>query len=384
MAEGLTNDLLWAAFCMGLLSFWIASRQLSKITSFFVAAVKVLIPLLYFAFFYDGNWTFVDDIAYQFQGKKMLELGYNPITVLVNPEGLSNLMLLSGGRHILYGWWNILGQYLFGKYYYPPVFLNVFLTFISGYFLFCIAHLSGFSPKYAKGLLLFSLFHWEIVVWSSLVNLKDILIMTITIVAIYLILRLSKQLNFYVLLGLGGIFFIFFWIRFYIPIVIMIATVIWISLFLKGWRRYILLVLSAIGSIFVAFFLGLENTIYNFNRLDQNWITILLGVIRMALTPQPWSIEPAYTFLFFPSILHWILFVPAVWGVWMLWRRSREAKLLFIYLALALLLYGAFQDIQGPRQRLQLTPIIAWAQFHFLWVIFKIQHPRITLRGYLI
>ncbi|MBD1896896.1 hypothetical protein [Coleofasciculus sp. FACHB-129] len=382
MAEGLTSDLLWPAFCIGLLCFWIASRNLSNFTAFYAALVKVLIPLLYFAFFYDGTWTFLDDIGYQFQGKKMLELGYNPITALVNPDGLSNLMFLSGGRHILYGWWNILGQYLFGKYYYPPVFLNVFLTFISGYFLFRIAHLSGFSRKYSRGLFLFALFHWEIVVWSSFVNLKDILVMTLTIIALYLILRLSKQLKLYDLLSLGGIVFIFFWIRFYVPVVIMIATLIWISLFQKGWRRYILLVLAAIGSISVVFFLGLEDTLYNLNRLDRNWTTIVLGVIRMALTPQPWSIEPAYTFLFFPSILHWVLFLPAIWGGWMLWWRSREVKLLFIYLALALLLYGAFYDLQGPRQRLQITPIIAWAQFHFLWVILKNQRPRIPLKAH--
>ncbi|MBD2538443.1 hypothetical protein [Coleofasciculus sp. FACHB-SPT36] len=383
MAEGLTSDLLRAAFCIGLLCFWIASRNLSIFTAFYAALVKVLIPLVYFAFFLDGTWIFLDDITYQFQGTKMLQLGYNPITALVNPDGLSNLMSLSGGRHVLYGWWNILGQYLFGKYYYSPVFLNVSLTFISGYFLFRIAHLSGFSRKYAQGLLLFSLFHWEIVAWSSFLNLKDPIIMTLTIIAIYLILRLSKQLKFYDLLGLGGVIFIFFWIRFYVPVVIMIATGIWLSLFQKGWRRYILLFLAAIGSIFVIFFLGLENTLYNFNRLEQNWTTILLGVIRMALTPQPWSIEPEYTFLFFPSILHWVLFIPAICGGWMLWRCSREVKFLFVYLVLTLFLYGAFYELQGPRQRLQITPIIAWAQFHFLWVVLKIQPPRIPLKGHL-
>ncbi|MFE1746600.1 hypothetical protein [Coleofasciculus sp. H7-2] len=384
MAEGLTSDLLWATFCIGLLCFWIASRNISIFTAFYVALVKVLIPLVYFAFFFDGTWIFLDDITYQSQGTKMLQLGYNPITALVNPDGLLNLRSLSGGRHILYGWWNILGQYLFGKHYYSPVFLNVSLTFISGYFLFRIADLSGFSRKYAKGLLLFSLFHWEIVAWSSFLNLKDPLIMTFTIIAIYLILRLSKQLKFYDLLGLGGIVFIFFGIRFYVPAVMMIAIVIWISLFQKGWRRYILLALAAIGSIFVLFFLGLEDTLYNLNRLDWNWTTIFLGVIRMALTPQPWSIEPAYTFLFFPSILHWVLFLPAISGGWMLWRRSREVKLLLIYLALTLLLYGAFYELQGPRQRLQITPIIAWAQFHFLWVILKIQHVRNPLKTHLI
>lgn len=371
MAEGLTNDLLWAAFCMGLLSFWIASRQLSITTSFLVAVVKILIPLVYFAFFYDGTWTFLDDIKYQSQGTKMLQLGYNPITALFAPKGLSYLFSLSGGRHILYGWWNLLGQYLFGKHYYSPVFLNIALTFVISYFIVRIACLSGFSQKYARGLFLFSLFQWDILVWSSLINLKDIIVTTLTVISLYLILKLSKQIKIYYLLALGATLFVFFWIRFYIPLAIVIATIVWIALVQTGWRRYFLFFMAAIGSVLVFNLLGVEATLNNFRKLDLNVATLATGVIKMSLTPQPWSIAPEYTFLFYPANLHWLFFFPAISGGWMLWRRSRAVALLLIYLALAFLFYGSYAELNGPRQRLQVTPIIAWMQFHFCWVVLQ-------------
>ena len=47
---------------------------------------------------------------------------------------------------------------------------------------FCgILHRLGFSRGYIRGCLVFFLFHWELLVWSSLLNLKDTLVMTLTI-----------------------------------------------------------------------------------------------------------------------------------------------------------------------------------------------------------
>jgi len=53
----------------------------------------------------------------------------------------------------------------------------------------------------------------------------------------------------------------------------------------------------------------------------------------------------------------------------MLWREQPQVRPLFVYLAIALLLYGAFDELQGPRHRVQLIFIYAWAQFHFVWYV---------------
>jgi hypothetical protein len=89
----------------------------------------------------------------------------------------------------------------------------------------------------------------------------------------------------------------------------------------------------------------------------------------MLLTPQLWAISPEYSFLLLPSLLHWLLLIPALLGAWMLWRRSREAALLLIYLAIVLVVYGFIPEQVGARQRVQVTFIVAWTQFHFFWVM---------------
>lgn len=192
MAEGLSNDLLWVTFWIGFVSFAISSRDFSLGTAFVISLIKVLIPLLYFAFFFDGTWTFLDDISYQSQGTTMLERGYNPASALLTSDGLSNLFSLSGGFHILYGWWNVLAQYLFGPHYYAPIFLNVALTFVSAYFLFRIVILCDFKRRYAQGFIIFFLFHWDVLVWSSLVNLKEILVLALTVICFYSFLKILK------------------------------------------------------------------------------------------------------------------------------------------------------------------------------------------------
>lgn len=372
MAEGITGELIWTTLVIGLISFWISSRILSVPTAFLVTTVKILLPFFYFAFFFDGTWTFYDDIYYQYQGERMLELGFNPVTALFTPSGIKALTSLSEGRHIIYGWWNLLGQYFFGEHYYAAVFLNVILTFISGYFIFLLAKFVGFSQTYAKGLLLFFLLHWDVLAWSSFTNLKDIMIMTLTVIAIFLTLRLSKKIDLKDVSALAAVTFCFFWIRFYVPFLMLIATILWLTLYQKGKRRYTLILLSIV-SIFVALrTVGSEGIIYYSAQLDVSLVNAFKGMIRMALTPQPWSITPAYSFLFIPSILHWMLFVPALISGWILARKSKEFTFLIIYLLVSLLLYSFYEVLQGTRHRVQVIPVIVWLQFHFLWLMLQV------------
>ena len=87
---------------------------------------------------------------------------------------------------------------------------------------------------------------------------------------------------------------------------------------------------------------------------------------RFCLTPLPWKIEVNYTFLTIPSILHMAMFLPAVIGAIMLSRECPGARLYLIYLLGAIVFYSATEELQGPRQRVQVSFILAWAQFHFM------------------
>ena len=365
LAEGLTDDLLLVAFVVWLLGLWICSRDLPFLVALAVTSVKVAIPVVYFGWFFDGDWTFRDDLIYLSRGSLWLQHGLTPVRALIAPapEGIS--LLMSSG---LYEWWNLLAQWLFGQHYYAPVFLNVLLTFVSGYFLFRLVRLSGFSEGYAKVLLVFFLLHWDVLAWSSFANLKDTLVMTLTVAGFYFIVGLSKRVTLGRLLGLGLIISIFFTIRWYVPAFMIAAGLLWGVLYLRGRRRYLLLLCCAIGGLGVVGRLGLGVFTATFAQLSP---TSIYGTIRTMFSPVPWSIDPGYSFLLVPSVLHWLLFLPALLGGWMLWRQSREAALLLIYLALILLLYGFVPEQQGPRHRLQVSFVIAWAQFHFFWVMIR-------------
>ena len=94
------------------------------------------------------------------------------------------------------------------------------------------------------------------------------------------------------------------------------------------------------------------------------WQESLLGTLRMTLTPRPWGLEPAYSFLLLPAALHWLLYGPMLVGAWLLARRSREVALLLIFCLVLLLIYGAEPAFQGVRHRVQFVGILCWFQFH--------------------
>lgn len=369
MAQGITFNLIWISLWIAAIGFWISSKDISRMTAIFVAWVKVSIPFVYFSFFYNGTWNLLDDLTYAEHGKQLLELGYNPLTVLVDPKGLLQLMVMNSGYHILYSWWNLLAQYLFGQYYYSAVFLNVGLTFISGYLLYRLAQLFGYSKNYSKGLLIFFLLHWDLLAWSSFVNVKDILVMSLTLLNIYYIIRWLKKRTYKNLLPILAVTFLFFFIRFYIPILVVIVTFAWALIKKKGRFKYQMIILCLIGTVGIVHFLGLRSLLYSIQMLTLSPVSIAIGTIRQSLTPQPWSIVPEYTYLLIPSILHVVFYLPAVVGSWLLWRRGpKEISFLLMYLGMVILLGAGAEMLQDPRRRVQVIFIIVWVQFHFLWV----------------
>jgi hypothetical protein len=61
------NDLIKVTVVIGLFVFWIASRDIPIVLALLVAILRVFIPFIYFAFFNDGTWNFLDDITYHYK-----------------------------------------------------------------------------------------------------------------------------------------------------------------------------------------------------------------------------------------------------------------------------------------------------------------------------
>ena len=362
MREGLTGDLFWAAFWVGLACMIILKRELSPVTSILISVVKVGFSLAYFAWYFDGTTFLGDDIIYQAQGEQMLRDGYNPMTALLNPDGIARLFELTGGFHILYGWWNLLGQYLFGEHYYSAVFLNVWLTVVCGILLVRMLEIIGFDHRYQKSFLIFFLFHWEILVWSSFINLKDIATMTLAAWSLLLFLKLAQKLEFRNLAWLGVCLGIFSFVRFYMPVLILASAGIWLLLKQRDIRKWMLIPII-VGMLYLS-----ASSQIDWEKYGQQQ-TFFFSLFKLfLLSPPPWKIDTSYPFLLIPSILHWIFFIPAMVTGVILWQKNITARLLIIYMLLVTLFY-TLTIFSGPRQRLQITFVIAWLQFHTLWLL---------------
>ena len=381
IAEGLTDRLLWAGLCVWVIGFLIASRHLSIIQSLIVVSIKVAIPIIYFAYFYDGSWNFLDDFMYAEEAENLLKMGFNPIKVWFEPDSIKELETLANSTAILYYWWNMIGMSLFGYHYYSPVLLNVILTFVNGYIIVNTAKIIGFSKQYANLLLIFLLLHWDTITWSSFINLKDILVANLTILYFYLIYKslLGKeetsqhnQIYKFVFLfaGIAFLMLSFNRIRSYVFYVLVLTTFIWFFHFRKVilsktryfFNIFILVLLLIVGFPFI-------KANYEQAGIALELASIPYGMLRMILTPQPWSIEPDFMHLYIPSLLHW-LFLPLTFlGGLLLWQSSREMRLLILYLMISIMFYGSFDLLQGPRHRIQISFIVAWIQFHACWVL---------------
>ena len=138
------------------------------------------------------------------------------------------------------------------------------------------------------------------------------------------------------------------------------AAGIWVVGLWQDVRKYLLLPLIVAGA-----YIGNAQFLEYSEHFSSDGV--LTNLIRFLLTPVPWSVSEGWEFITVPSILHWVLFLPAVIGGLMLWRESLYARLPLVYFLVASVLYALTDDLLGPRHRLQVAFIILWSQFHLFW-----------------
>src|SRR5207245_4277617 len=212
-----------------------------------IACIKALIPFIFFLTFYDGRWYFLDDFIYEQQGTYLLAAGFNPLTAIATSDGRKLVVALSSGQHTMYGWWNLLAQWAFGQTYWAPVFLNVILTFVIAYATARMLEDLGFRREYVRSFVIVFLLHIEVLAWSSFVNLKDILILALTSLAlrsIVVLARLWKERRKYprsqfIRVGRRHVLlftlltFAFYYVRFYVPFLLLAVVLLWSLLSLR-------------------------------------------------------------------------------------------------------------------------------------------------------
>lgn len=364
MGIALTTDLTVAFLVTTVVGALLGSRVLAARFSVPIAVFKSGLVMVYFAAFYDRTWNILDDLTYWRQSVRLLEAGYTPVSIL---GSLHELTTIAGGRHILYYWWNMLAMSVFGHHYYSPVFFNVALTFVAGLAFVGILERLDYGATYRRWCFAFLLLHWEILAWTTTLNIKDTLVLTLTMLALYGFVRvLHRPLTTYdtIVGGLyvSGSFFLLWWVRFYVPVLMLTAVAIWTFFSLRPRIRYALL---SVGLLPLPVLI--RRGLWALDKLQ--FTTWPYGIVRFVLTPRPWGINASYTFLVVPSFLHWLTMLFTAIGALYVNRTSKLGRLLLSYLLVVVVFYGAIPALQGPRHRYQVTPLVAWLQFHFCWVV---------------
>lgn len=367
MPEGSTSDLLLLAALCALGSYLLVREPLGRPLAAALALFRSGVPLIYFACFYDGSWTFLDDATYHINGGLLLAAGYDPLSVLWEHDGRVMLTELSQGSHTLYTWWNMSAQHLFGEHYFSAVFMNVLVTFAVARAFFGMLSAGGYGASalghaYARGAAVFFLIHPEVVVWSSFINLKDLLVMGLTFAA----LRGAGQLadgqgaRGVVILAIS---FVLLWsLRYYVPVLVTAAAAL--ALFARpGLALKFILAPLAVWAYF--FLLPWEWDDLDMFRAGE----VLYGMLHVLLTPKPWNIDEEFSYLAFPAAFHWTMLVPMLIGGARLWKRVPQARIFLCYFAIVLFFYGSVPDLQGPRHRVQVAFICAWMQFQGLYLL---------------
>lgn len=331
--------------------------------SLFVAATKSAVFIVYYGAFFDGTFTFLDDWGYLERGGHLLEQGVSVTNLFAH---LPELFSTAGGRHFVYYLFNADSFRLLGQAYYAPVAVNVILTFVAAAFM-AAASRNGldFSGRLAAGLFVFMALHPDIVAWSTIMNGKDTLVLTGTAMAVYGISlagggRYGASVLLAVTVGL-----VLFFTRFYVPLMLLVGFLTAMLLSSTGRRRPALWLLVPAGLAGIVSILGIEGLADAYGRLQAAFVNPLYGIPRMVLTPIPFRTTESYAFLDLPQVFHYTLLPILAYGVVRVWRHATlTARFVVVYFLLMILLYGMFDELQGPRHRVQLDGLIALFQFY--------------------
>jgi len=357
---GLSSDLAWVAAWVFVFGLLVSSRYLPLRCAAPVSLIKVAIPFLYFAHNPSGSLHLLDDIQYFQSGVSLLRMGFDPFSVFTDTRAFAALATVAGTNwHVAYPWLNLVAVDFLGAHYYAPVFLNIGATFVSGFFLVRILARSGFSRLYCRGVAGFFLLHWDVIAWSSFLNLKDTLVVTLVLALLQQCVELFDRPRLWrvipVLLIVTGLFFL----RFYAPLFVAAAAgAYWILRKKGGWRIAGVVAWIAAAAFFYRLVPGTAGHIH--------LAEFFRGLPQFLLTPLPWKLSPGYEFLFLPAALHLILLAPALLAIPSLWKRAGHARLLIVYLIVVLVVFAVLPENRGIRQRQMAGFVFVWLQFHAL------------------
>ena len=334
--------------------FMCAWRITSPAAASVLAAAKALVFVLYFSLVFDGTYTFLDDWTYLERGAELRAEGVNLLTAFDN---LPLLIAVGQGDHFIYYLYNAVAFDLFGEGYFAPVALNSMLTAPIALLATRLAVREQLVPRRLREVFFaFVLLHPDILAWSTVLNGKDILVLLLHVMLLTAFsLFFAGQWKRALLVG-GPTVVVLLFLRYYVPALFAAAWIISAVTRLRGRARIRMLVAAALVFAALMLQLGSEGLSFALDRLREDMVNPVLGLMRFALTPVPFNTSREYGFLDLPALFHWLMFPAALLGIWQVARMRRPfARFLLVYV-----------ELQGPRHRVQLD--FAWATLQFVGI----------------
>ena len=354
-------------------TFWVAQRVTRSFAfSLPAALIKAGAFWLYFGLLFDGTYTFLDDWSYLEGGRQLYAQGVG-ITNLAQNWHL--LLTVGSGNHFLYYLYNAYAFQLFGETYFAPVALNVLLTSLIAWFGTNLAGQEfGLGGPQRKYFFVFLLLHPDILVWSNIMNGKDIFVLLMHVLLLLSCSFLFRRRWVAALVLAVPVSLVLFFMRFYVPLLFVVALAASQLFVLHGKGRLRLFVLSGVLGALVLSWLGPNTIQYARATLADQVGNPFYGFVRFLLTPIPFNTDEAYRFLDFPMLIHWLLLPFACWGVVMAYRLSTPfSRFFLLYMLIFVGLYAVFVAEQGPRARVQLD--YAWAVLQFMGLMAFFRFP---------
>ena len=348
-----------------LLSFFFLRPAIGLVSALTCTFVKLIVPIIYFFFFFDGTFTALDDWNYLTKGFDLYDqYGFAAsYDISLVPKIISYV----GTFHYLNYVWNSVLLGIWGEHYYVPVFFNVVFTSMTTLYLFKLLNLSGFSVKMSRLMALYFCLHLSVISWSSFMNLRDPLVLLLTVLMFYLIRILSVEFTPRLLFMLFVVVTLFVFVRSYIPFLILAVE----GCFILSTSRYSLKLrcLILVGASALSYFWGFRVVLSGLTHLKFD-LSLPANLLKFLLTPAPWQVSPNYEFLILDAIQHWALFPFMLLGALYGFMNQPKLRPLFVYAAFLILLYAAVPAQTGVRYRFQLIFIIAPCQLYGLHIFF--------------
>jgi hypothetical protein len=347
----------------------------STVTALFVAIIKSWVYLVFFLFFFNNhNFNFVDSITY-LKGAIFLFENYSFLEILLNPN---KIIMPISGAHTIYYYWSYISFFLFGPYIHSPITLNILTTFLGSYFLYKISK-EFFNVSIKNSILLSVIYclHWEVIPWSSFFNLRDILIQVSIISIIYYTLKIVNQFTLKNLIMLFLALFILRYLRTHMAYLftLYLGVIIFCNSFF--FKRNTFMINPIKFTLFIT--VTLIISLYQFQTfldLYQSWsLTFNLNygikLFKLFLSPLPVPIilDQGYGFLVFASVINFLAFPLIILGIVITFKDKKfffNAFILLFFFLTTVIVISGYENIQGPRQRLMIMPLILFYCFYSL------------------